>query len=899
MYKRVITHTNLYLRNRRLIVTGKYVSAIGFLLFIFLLSPFTAVSQFIYDDEPAISVLADIQEKSSYRFLYRESLLADIRLSVNADEQTLIEELRKKLNTEQLQLKPDVSGGWYMILPLRASGKNKSAAEVRITGQIVDAQTGDRLPYSTVSWKAGAQTGGVAANNAGNFTFSLPANNPEATLTASFVGYQNESVTIDIREETVIDDLTIRIKPEFVLGSEIIVTGSNYFSRQDSSLAALVRSDRFSPLGDGNAIRALQILPSVQPVTAINDGLSIRGSAPDGFHLELDGITIFNQSHLFGLLDSFNNDAIRNSGFYYGIAPAHEDAPAGGKLLLTTKNGSLNRLEADAGISNTSIRTTINGPVKKGRSSWLLSGRISTMDELNWFNNNRIIQWGLDVDRPRSDIQSEEIVNSNLVTPQDSEVRFFDVHGKFYNEAANGSRTILSTYFGGDRTSHSATRITRSSSLRDRFEELGVETSNRWNNFASSVKHQRFITDEIYSTTLLGISAYETTFSKDDFIYTNFFQRGEALQTIVFTSPLSNKSTMNRFKIDQAFDFSAGPMFITAGLQSIYHRGEYLEESFDRSRFYEQTAAFQTDLFAHADWEATSFLDISAGFRTHYFSNGSYFKGSPRITFRLFDNRMLSFHAGYSKNHQFINRISFKNAVTADLWILADSDQAPTSASQITAGLDYRPTTGILLRTEAYHKQYKNMRLHELNAGSLANTVSETPWYFQNSGEAAGLESMVRISKGVLNITQTHTISSIKLQNDLLNNGESFYAPWDRRHSFATLLELSLTKGFSVFASYTAATGTINFIPGMQTNNDKRLPDYHRIDLSAMYSTEFIARKASFKISVFNVTDHQNTWYREYQPVIFTRQTVPAIRAELVDVYDLGIQPSFELKLSF
>jgi hypothetical protein len=881
-------------------LTGKYFSAKTLLIFILFLLPSTAFSQFVYDNEPAISVLTDIQEKSEFRFLYRESLLADIRLSLNADKQSIIDELKTGLSNHNLRLKADLAGSRFLVLPQQNTGSNRQKDTHEIRGQIVDSQTGDRLPYGTISWKLNGLKKGVSASGSGDFSFDIPLSVSEVTITASYVGYQKESITLNINNDILFEDVTFRLSPEFVVGSEIIVTSSHFYTPQDSTFVGLIRTDRFSPLGDGNAVRALQILPSVQPATAINDGLSIRGSAPDGFHLELDGMKIFNQSHLFGLLDSFNEDAIRNSGFYYGIAPAHEHAPAGGKLQLTTKNGSVNQLEASAGISNTSIRATLHGPVRRGKSSWLFSGRLSTMDELQWFNNDKIIQWGLDVNRPRSEIENREIINSNLVTPLASDVRFFDIHGKFYSEASDGSRTIFSAYFGGDRTSHAATRITSSNSLRDRFEETDVETSNQWNNFASSVKHQRFLRDELYSNTLIGISAYETTFSKEDFIYTNFIQNNESIQTIVFTSPLSNQSTMNRLKINQTFDFFLGNLSAKAGLQGIYHLGEYLEESFDRPRYYKETSALQTDVFAHIDWQPYSFANISAGIRTHYYSNGNYIKGSPRLSVRFFDNQMVSAHAGYSKNHQFINRISFKNAVTADLWILADTDQPPTSADQFTAGLEFKPFSSLLLKTDFYKKNYRNLRLHELNTSSLSNTVSETPWYYQNSGDAVGLETMVRLSSGIFSITQTHTYSSIKLQNDLLNGGEEFYAPWDRRHSFGSLMELSITQNLSLFASYTASTGTIDTLPERGINStNTRLPNYHRLDLSANYLAAISNYKASFKFSIFNVTDRQNTWYREYQPVIFTRQTVPAIRAELVDVYDLGIQPSFEIKLIF
>lgn len=879
-------------------LTGKYSSAITLLIFILLLLPSTALSQFIYQDEPAISVLTDIQEKTGYRFLYRESLLANLSISIDANRNSLIDEVRISLNKNQLRLIPDASGDRFIVLPVHLNA-NQTASEYVIEGQVVDSKTGDRLPFSSISWIADGETGGTAASVAGSFSIQLPADLTKLSLTASFIGYEKETISIYPNNAESIRDITFRLSPEFILGSEIIVTGSHFYNPQNSALSGLIRTDRFSPMGDANAVRALQVLPAVQPATAINDGLSIRGSAPDGFHLELDGMKIFNQSHLFGLLDSFNGDAIRNSGFFYGVAPADEHTPAGGKLVLTTKNGSLNDTESTAGVSNTGIRATINGPLSRGTSSWLISGRISTMDELSWFNNDKIIQWGLDVDRPRSDITNQEIINSNLVTPQGSDVRFFDFHGKIYHESAGGKRTIFSTYLGGDRTSHLATRITRSNSLQDRFKEIDVETSNRWNNFATSVQHQRFISDDIFSNTLFGISAYETRFSKDDFIYTNFIRNSESLQSIVFTSPLSNKSTMNRFKFNQTLNFNLWGLAAKSGLQAMFHRGEYLEESFDRPNFYGKTTSFQTDIFTHVDWQATTYLDISTGIRVHHYSNGGFLKSSPRFSARLFNNRMISLHTGYSKNYQFVNRISFKNAVTADLWILADADQPPTSADQFTAGLEFKPFENLLIKTDVYRKKYENLRLHELNTSSLSSTLSNTPWYFQNSGEASGLESLIRLSGSVFSLTQTHTFSTVKLQNDLLNNGDEFYAPWDRRHAFGTLLEIPVTQSISLHASYTLATGTVDFLPSEQLSSGERLPDYRRLDLSASYAADFGEKKASVKFSVFNVTDRQNTWYREYQPVIFNRQTLPAIRAELVDVYDLGIQPSFELKLNF
>lgn len=121
----------------------------------------------------------------------------------------------------------------------------------------------------------------------------------------------------------------------------------------------------FSPLGESNAVRSLQMLPAVSMNTALNDGINIRGSSSDGFHVLLDGLTVYNQSHLFGLLDAMNADVLKSSGFYYDVTPAQYQAPLGGTLSLITRTGSINDFRSSFGISNTALKSTVEGPLIK------------------------------------------------------------------------------------------------------------------------------------------------------------------------------------------------------------------------------------------------------------------------------------------------------------------------------------------------------------------------------------------------------------------------------------------------------------------------------------------------------------------------------------------------------
>lgn len=872
-------------------------SILYFVPFLLISTPAVFSQDFSFENEPLFEIFDRIQEATEYSFLYRESLISETNLTLSTNTETFVDDLTEALQAVELTVRVDSVGKQLLVLPQQTP--QTRSADILVSGQVVDAKTGERLPFSTISWRENETLKGTAATQSGNFRLKAATDQPSLTLEASYVGYEKSTVTIDLHSVNQLTGLTIRLQPRAITGTEIIVIGNNYYSPQDSSLTGLIKTDRFSPLGEGNAVRALQVLPAVAPTTAMNEGLHIRGSTPDGFHLELDGITIFNQSHLFGLLDSFNEDAVINSGFFYNVAPAHISAPIGGKLSLTTRTGSLNELNATGSLSNTSVRATVDGPLKKGESSWLISGRTSYMNQVDWFNNNKLIRWGLDINRPKANISSNPNINAELVTPLDSDVSYFDLHGKFYHEQKSGNRSMASIYFGGDRTSHLANRLTRNNSLEERFRNVEVETENRWNNFAFSGQHQRSVSSSVYSSTTLALSAYETFFSKDDFLYANRTQIGESVQTTVFTYPLTNRSTMNRGKLNQEFDIITDNFNLKTGFTGIYHRGEYNESSFERSQFYTRVSAFQGDLFLQTDFSPANFINLQTGIRSHYYSAGDYLKLSPRLKADFFESKNISFSFGYSKNHQFINRIGFSNAVTADVWILSNEEQPPSSVDQVTAGLYLKPFRKLYFQVEGYLKGYKNLRSHELNARSLTTTFNDLPWFFQNDGDGKGIEFLARTRNRFFTLTQTYTLSSIELQNEFLNEGEPFYAPWDRRHAGTTNLAVDLFPGVQLFASYIIASGSVTGTFDLAAGEISRLSPYHRLDLSALFTKNFGESDLSAKVSVFNVMDEQNPWYREYQPVIVTRNTVPAIRSEIVTVYDLGIQPSFELKIDF
>lgn len=860
--------------------------------------PGEATANFNFNDTPLKSVIEEIEQETGYFFLFRESQVAGITITFESDEEEIFSDLRGYLQTRGLSVSVDHSR--QQVLITKQTNPQVDAAVVKLTGQVVDAFTGERLPYSTITWSDdGGEVTGAATNSAGRFDVDREFEPTETTLTASFIGYESREITLDFSTSRRFDDLTIRLEPKAVQGNEIIVSGFYGFNPADTLLSGMIDAGRFSPLGESNSIRALQSHPAVSKGTALNNGMNVRGSTPDGLLVMLDGMSIFNQSHIYGLLDSFNSDAVQSSGFYYGVTPANIETPTGGSLNLITRTGSRSGYSGSAGISNTSVNGTLEGPIGE-KISWLLSARTSYLNMADWFNNSDLIQWGLDIHRPRRVAGNEPDFTDLVLRPGDSSARFIDLHTKFYMETASSGRIVLSGYFGGNDISQSADRRTRrTGSGRDfTFEE--VTTANTWGNALLSLAYENEWSDRLYSTTLAGVSAYETDFTKDDFVYSRVSSSQNNEDIAVFTYPFQNRSVMNEFKLKQDLEWSWPDLSVIAGTSFRYYIGEYSETSFDRPSYSSRSSVYMADTYLQTGWQPLKGLNIDAGGRAYFYNPDSKLRLAPRVRASYTLLNAVTLSTGYSVNYQFLHKVSIQNSTSADVWILSTRDQPPASSNQLAAGIEFAPDPLFYFRAEAYQKQYENVRFHELNTQTLSNTFSGTPWFFRNSGDAKGLEFILRNRLNRFTLTQTYTWSEISYENPFLLDGESFYADWDRTHAYNAVLETQVSRNLMLYLSWVSMSGAPNALATFGSDSRERLDAYHRMDATLSYNHQFSGgSKLDVSFSVFNLLDRDNVWYRTYDFNFDETRTIPRLTPVAVDVLDLGFQPSFKVQYSF
>jgi hypothetical protein len=730
-------------------------------------------------------------------------------------------------------------------------------------------------------------------------------------LTASYVGYAPRRVALD---GTATSDLALRLTPEPLPGQEVVVTGTLYQAGLDTTWHRLVRPDLYAPLGEASVLRALQPLPSVTLSPALSGGLTVRGSQDDGFQVLLDGASVYSQHHFFGFFDAFNADALQTVGFFYDVTPAEYQAPPGGTLAFTTRTGSQTDFRATVGASNVAARATVEGPLLDGRGSWLLSGRHSYLDAIDWLGNSDLVAQGLEVNRSTGPVPADlGTPTGRLVQSDTPSARFYDVHGKLYVESNGGRRMMLSAYAGGDRTEQPGERyVVAGDGLGGgRLEQRPVATTSRWGNETVSLQVQAPL-GRRYSRTVLALSHYHSRYAKDDFTYARPDSLPAFTDTTLTRRDLGRLFLVGRYayesdlldvKLAQHLDGPLGRLG-TWSLGGALHayRLDYDETLPYRVLAYgteQQTG--QIDLFGQIDATPTPALEAHLGLRSHYFSGGSYLRLSPRLRLRAFPQRRVSVGLGASRAYQFLHRLTLQNTTSADVWVLTTDDQPPGSVDYLSGGLYLRPHPTMMLQVEGYWKTHRNLRQREISAPARlqADTLG-TPWFFDNTAYARGLEVLHRQRLGAVQWTNSYTLSRVELQNDAVNGGHRYPAEWDRRHQFTTHLQADLGAGISVHAAWLYATGAPNVLAYEVPSEPDRLDPYHRLDASLHLRRRLGNAVLEARASVFNLYDRDNPWYRDVTGLFDTSRRLPRFAGfTVVDVYDLGLQPAFDLSVTF
>jgi len=282
-------------------------------------------------------VLAAIEKKSNYRFLYNDAILSNKpKVDVDVTNVEVGQVLNSILSNSGIGYK--ILENKMVVLKQVDASEAVEPVEVRITGTVRDS-SGAPIPGVSVTIK-GTSTGTVT-DASGNFAITVPDEN--ARLVFSYVGFQQQEVAVGGRTT-----INVTLQNSTRTMDQVVVVGYGTQRKLDvTGAVSTIKGDELARQPVVNPISGLQ--GKVAGVQITNSGapgaspqIRIRGLGtvygnPNPLYV-VDGVWYDDISFL-SPADIENMSILKDasSESIYGIRAAN------GVVLITTKKGKLGR----------------------------------------------------------------------------------------------------------------------------------------------------------------------------------------------------------------------------------------------------------------------------------------------------------------------------------------------------------------------------------------------------------------------------------------------------------------------------------------------------------------------------------------------------------------------------
>ena len=805
--------------------------------------------------------------------------------------------------------------GWAQELPpMRQKAPKPSRFNVTVTGRVVDAKTGENLPYAHVSV---ATTNQLTRTNVDGYFTLLRVPADTSTLIISYLGYRDRRVKLQPDES--VRNLRVELEASVVDLTAVTVAAQKAevmkASTDEVGLIQLTPRNltKLPNIGERDVFRALQLMPGVSAANESSSGLYVRGGTPDQTLVLYDGFTVYNVDHLYGFFSAFNYNALKSVQLYKGGFDAKYGGRLSGVAELTGKEGNRNQFNAGADASLLSVNGFVEGPIGN-KVTFLLAGRRSfkgplyqkIFDQFQTSANN--LQQQQNAARPRRN-------GNQLQTSQQVASYFYDLNGRVTFRPTERDQVTLSIYNGQDHLDNSqsitlpafgrfgganATTGTTNNSLSN------TDLSN-WGNTGSSLKWSRRWNDRLYVNTLLSYSNY---FSQRDLSNTTSIRRNNTSenQTVRFGTFEHNNLTDVTAKTDLEFKASAHH-FLGAGFQLTQNTIDYtyssndtvtLLQKHDRGLF---AAAYLQDQIRLLD----NRLTLKPGLRLTYYNVAGQVYSEPRLSASYQVTDKFKLKGAVGQYYQFAKQVTREDISQGNrtFWLLANKDYLPVGSSvHFIGGASYE-TAGYLFDVEAYAKNLTGVTEYTLRfAPQIGRGLLPTETFYSGTGTGRGVDMLVQKKLGDYTGWVGYTYA-VALNNIAAYSDKPYYANQDVRNEFKFIntyhwkrFDFALNFIYASGRPYTSIVGeySVQLLDGSSrtfTNpsakNANRFPAYNRLDASATYTFRY----GSIGLSVFNLYNRQNVWYKKFTSVS-DGQTSQLV---VSDITYLGITPN--LTLSF
>lgn len=702
---------------------------------------------------------------------------------------------------------------------------------------------------------------GTVTNNYGFYSLTLPESD-SVGLVISYVGFASENIKVPLHKNI---ELNISLNPSIIL-SEVTITADRIERQSESvkmstlTLQPAQIKNVPSLLGEKDVLKVLQLMPGIQKGSEGSSGFYVRGGGPDQNLIILDDAVVYNASHLFGFFSVFNGDALKSVELIKGGFPARFGGRLSSVLEMHMKEGNKEAWHGEAGIGLISARATLEGPLKKGKSSILLSGR-----------------------RTFADLFELPFSKSGL-----PHYYFYDLNAKINFDFGRNNKLYISGYFGKDKYGTN----TNSS-------EYTEKSGYHWGNSTGTIRWNHLFSGKLFSNTSLIFGQYN--FNINDEYYdikedTHYFSE--------------YNSGIQDFSLKYDIDFIPSPKhWLKIGIISTYHKfNPYafveIDELYEKN-IHEKTkeSGIESGFYAEDTWQPHPSLKINAGIRISNFitAKEQYLFPEPRVTAAWQFKDDIALKGSFALMNQYIHMLSNTGVgLPIDLWVPVTDNIKPQRSQQVALGIvkDFGKKN-ISVSMETYYKTMNNVLAYKEGSSFiiLNDVASAAQQNWKNKVTVGrswsyGMELLIQKNSGRLTGWIGYTLSWTPMQFDSLNFGKKFYSRYDRRHDISVVAFYKLGHNITLTGTWVYGTGNAITLPGAtyrasgdvdalgsrfrNTNmigysgdvgfdygqkNNFRMAPYHRLDLGIQFKKEKKWGERTWEISVYNVYNRLNPYY--------------------------------------
>ena len=658
-------------------------------------------------------------------------------------------------------------------------------------------------------------------------------------------------------------DYTILIEEQHDTINESIVT-AQVDPKRNTTQTGLKRIDSkdinsgFALFSTPDVIKTLQLMPGVNSGTELLSGFYVHGGDGSDNLFLLDGVPIYQISHLAGLFSSFNSDVIGSLDFYKSGFPARYGSKMSSVVDVTTRDGDFNDYHGLFSIGLIDGRFQFEGPLWKGKTSFNVGLRRTWTETIT--------------------IPIFAFVNY-MTKPdkQNGRYAFSDFNAKITHKFSD--RNILTANFYSGKDVLKFTTFSKSTYEEPRGGVIwDKETMNvrlAWGNVLGSLNWSYDISDRLsmknvayYSGSLSDLSVVideEEKYEDGDYgrvtlgQYNNSDVHNIGLKSD-FHHVLGSRQKL-RYGADAQFHIYAPNG--TAKTDLIEDGKNFTQIAYSDSLRYN---AVEASIYGEDEISVTDAFSVNAGLRYSLYATGDkvWHSLEPRVAMKYTFNDRITAKVSYTEMSQPAHLVS---SIYLDLptnaWLPSTPKVRPSRSREVAGGIYTNLPHNMHLNVEGWYKRMYNLLEY---AGAYNIFPPLTGWedcYKSGLGRSWGAELDFGYDNGRTEANVYYTLSWNQRYFD------DFFHTWyrdrnDNRHKLTLMAKHKFGKRLEVYGAWNWHSGNrVTMATHTDSSrsehvytepNNVKLPDYHRLDLGMNFiKTTKRGNTSIWNLSIYNV----------------------------------------------